>query len=277
MHAKKDHTHIAVWVKIVIFGMLIGSSAYCDNGAGEEADAKVMESMFDLKGKEGAKDIFSAVETKEDNRSSGETNLLEDMNLENEEAPRKKPSIAKAGMGKSLSEEEINKSLLTFSREEELRKQKIQEERKREEKQTVILKKEIERLRAKIEKEKLLAQTNYAADKPNVVVSIEEQKRMLESGPLVPSAEIGTGQKGSAATIGTTAIFYGTSCVDGQCVAIGADKSYSVGDTIGDSVAGSSKKTGEKETIISISREAVKTNKRVFDFAAPASSSNLKK
>lgn len=169
------------------------------------------------------------------------------------------------GEGGALSDDEINRSLLQFSKEEELRKKALKEQKER----------------AKIEASQPTTNPMVGSSgnpfgatgmiSPSAqTISIEEQKARLMAGlsqfpnqqdpsignPMIPlSTSVENAVEEVPQSILVTGTFYGVSCVNENCVLIGSDKRYSVGDTMS---------SGEK--IISISKEKLVTSKGDFSF-----------
>jgi len=158
---------------------------------------------------------------------------------------KKEMHISSMGKGKALSDEEINRSLLTFAKEKELKIREMEEKAKQK----------------KAQEESNMLHNFPKTTSPNVqTISVEEQKaRILAGLPQFPDQEIQDNinkikqNEEEREKTPSTEKFYGVSCIDKKCVLIGNNKIYSVGDTM-----------NEGEKIISITKEKVVTSNGEF-------------
>jgi len=166
--------------------------------------------------------------------------VLTKRNTEHKEH-KKEMHISSMGKGKALSDEEINRSLLTFVKEKELKIKEMEEKAKQK----------------KAQEESSVLHNFPRTTSPNVqTISVEEQKaRILAGLPQFPDQEIDDGiyEEENKTNPPSIEKFYGVSCIDKNCVLIGNNKIYSVGDTMNG---------GEK--IISITKEKVVTSNGEF-------------
>jgi len=221
---------------ISIFACL--SLSIADEIPQEKEEGRVLESMFIGSSSEAkipsiAPELSSSITTK----TSGFGSVMEVQKEASVHIERNTASTL--GKGNSLTDNEIDRSLLLFTKELEIEKQKALEEKER------------------LAKEAEEASSNKAESKSGIIakneISIDEQKERLNAGLSQFPEEDASSEilPKISEVVAEQIIFYGVSCINSNCVAITGGGIFKVGDV----VAGD-------EKIVSVRKDKIVTTTR---------------
>ena len=234
---------------VSIFACL--SLSIADEIPQEKEEGQVLESMFIDSGSEGkippiTPELSSSTTTKASGSESG-------MDSQKEASVHIDSNTASTlGKGNSLTDDEIDRSLLLFTKELEIKKQKALEEKER------------------LAKEAEEASSDEAEFESGIIakkeISIDEQKERLNAGlSQFPEDASSSGILPPVPVVVAEQImFYGVSCINSNCVAITGNGIFKVGDI----VAGD-------EKIVSVKKDKIVTTTREIPLFSLSSTSSI--